>query len=279
MIADRELAGFKVRVYCPEEGAGPFPVVLFSHGLGGSRMGYGYLGRALAAHGYVSIHPSHDDGVELRLEEVESPSPGVAALRAIQQAIDDPRNWELRPRALCRILDELHSLEKLVPKLGSRLDAERVAIAGHSYGAYTALLCAGARIELGGVLRDFSEPRARAFAALSPPGNGSRGLGDESWARIDRPVLCVTGTLDGGLSGQPPSWREESFHAMRPPGKVLVVIEGASHFTFSGGRPRRPADPAHLRDIEQALIGFLERHLKGRDVPFPALQAARVERK
>jgi predicted dienelactone hydrolase len=279
VIADRELAGVKVRVHYPEHDVGPAPVVVFSHGLGGSRMGYAYIGRALATHGYVSIHPSHDDGVALRLDEVESPSPGVAAVRAIQQAIDDPRNWEKRPRGVSKILDELPRLEELVPRLRHRLDSRRVAIAGHSYGAYTALLCAGARIELEGDVRDFSEPRARAFIALSPPGNGSRGLGEQSWARIDRPVLCITGTLDAGLQGQPPSWREESFHAMRPPDKMLVVLDGATHFTFSGGRPRRPADPAHLQVVEAAVIAFLDRHLKGADTPFPALRSARVERK
>ena len=34
-----------VKIYFPKDGAGPFPVVLFSHGLGGSREGYEYLGR------------------------------------------------------------------------------------------------------------------------------------------------------------------------------------------------------------------------------------------
>ena len=35
------------------------PVVLFSHGLGGSREGYGYLGSYWAAHGYVAVHLQH----------------------------------------------------------------------------------------------------------------------------------------------------------------------------------------------------------------------------
>src|ERR1700744_4715141 len=55
-----------VKIYYPRTGAGPFPVIIFSHGLGGSREGYEYLGQYWAAHGYVSVHVQHpgsDDGL------------------------------------------------------------------------------------------------------------------------------------------------------------------------------------------------------------------------
>ena len=274
-VADRTLGALSVRVHYPAEAEGPLPVVIFSHGLGGSKLGYGYLGRAWAARGYVSIHPSHRENVPFGAVEAESPS--LAALRAMKEAIDDPRNWEARPRDVGAMIDSLSHLQ--IPALEGKLDASRIAVAGHSYGAYTALLCAGARIRLDGRARDFRERRAQAFIALSPPGDGSRGLDASSWAEIAAPVLCVTGTLDGGLQGQPPAWREESFRAMQPPDKTLVVVEGAAHFTFSGGRPRRAADPAHLRDIEAATLWFLDRHLKHAVQPLPPLPSSRVERK
>ena len=274
-VADRTLGGVSVRVHYPGVVASALPVVVFSHGLGGSKMGYGYLGRAWAAHGYVSIHPSHRENVPFGAVDAEQPT--LATLRAMKGAIDDPANWEARPRDLAAVIDALPELQ--IPALEGKLDAARLAIAGHSYGAYTALLCAGARVRLGAWSRDFRERRARAFIALSPPGNGSRGLDDSSWARIEAPVLCVTGSRDGGFQGQPPEWREESFRAMRPPDKTLVVVEGAEHFTFSGGRPRRAADPAHLRDIEAATLWFLDRHLTDSERPLPALPGSRVEQK
>lgn len=274
-VADRELQGIAVRVHYPLDAQGPWPVVIFSHGLGGSRLGYGYLGRCWAAHGYVSVHPSHRENVPPGVAEAEQP--GLAALRAMKEAIDDPRNWEARPRDVRRVLDALPQLG--IAALEGRLDPARVAVAGHSYGAYTALLCAGARVLLGGEQRDFSEPRARAFIALSPPGNGSRGLEAASWEAVDRPVLCVTGTRDAGLQGEPPAWREGSFRALPPPDKTLVVVEGAEHFTFSGGRPRRKADPAQLREVEEATLWFLDRHLKGARRDFPALARSRVMHK
>src|SRR3954453_8460143 len=48
-----------VKIYFPQSGPGPFPVILFSHGMGGNRDGYEYLGRHWASHGYVSVHVQH----------------------------------------------------------------------------------------------------------------------------------------------------------------------------------------------------------------------------
>ena len=281
-VADRVLGGLSVRVHYPAAAGAAgapveaaLPVVVFSHGLGGSRLGYGFLGRAWAEHGYVSLHPSHRENLPFGAAEAERPS--LSTLRAMKEAIDDPRNWEARPRDVAAAIDALSGLQ--LPALAGKLDASRIAVAGHSYGAYTALLCAGAGIRLDGATSDFRERRAQAFIALSPPGNGSRGLEAASWADITAPVLCVTGTHDRGFQGQPPEWREESFRALPPPDKTLVVVDGAEHFTFSGGRPRLPADPAHLRDIVAATLWFLDRHLKGDPRALPVLAGSRVERK
>jgi hypothetical protein len=43
----------------PSLGAGSVPLVVFSHGIGGSMDGYSYLGRYFAAHGYASLHVQH----------------------------------------------------------------------------------------------------------------------------------------------------------------------------------------------------------------------------
>ena len=47
------------KIYFPKIGRGPFPVIIFSHGLGGSRDGYEYLGRHWASYGYISVHLQH----------------------------------------------------------------------------------------------------------------------------------------------------------------------------------------------------------------------------
>ena len=49
------------RVYLPHRASPsqPVPLVVFSHGLGGSRLGYSYLGRYWADAGIASLHPQH----------------------------------------------------------------------------------------------------------------------------------------------------------------------------------------------------------------------------
>src|SRR5258708_4014573 len=54
-----------VRMYLPANEK-PEPVVVFSHGLGGSRAGSKFLGEQWAARGYVAVfvqHPGSDDAV------------------------------------------------------------------------------------------------------------------------------------------------------------------------------------------------------------------------
>ena len=54
-----------LRVYLPAATA-PAAIVLFSHGLGGNREGYAYLGEHWAARGYLAVflqHPGSDDSV------------------------------------------------------------------------------------------------------------------------------------------------------------------------------------------------------------------------
>jgi predicted dienelactone hydrolase len=275
VIADRTLPGnLPVRVHYPAQGD-RLPVIVFSHGLGGSRLGYGFLGKAWAERRYVVVLPSHRENVPAGVAEVEQPS--VAEMRAMKEAIDDPLNWPRRPLDIRRTVDALETLPDHVRALRGRLDLSRIGVAGHSYGAYTTLLCAGARVEIGGEQRTFAEERARAFVALSPPGNGARGLSAPSWSSIHAPLLCMTGTADGGILGEPPVWREDAFRGLLGSGHGLVVLDGADHFTFSEGRPRHPAEPLHLRQTEAATGWFWDKHLRGIDAPFPDLPGSRVE--
>ena len=56
-LADGKTA--TMRVYSPKAATAACPVVIFSHGLAGSKEGYGFLGKRWAEHGYVAIHPDH----------------------------------------------------------------------------------------------------------------------------------------------------------------------------------------------------------------------------
>ena len=47
-----------VRLYLPQ-GGGPVPLVVFSHGIGGSRRGYSWLGQHFARHDIAGLHLQH----------------------------------------------------------------------------------------------------------------------------------------------------------------------------------------------------------------------------
>src|SRR4051812_40026410 len=59
---DREVP---VRLYVPQKAKGPRPVVIFSHGLGGSRDNAAYLGKHWASHGFVCVYVQHRGSDEL----------------------------------------------------------------------------------------------------------------------------------------------------------------------------------------------------------------------
>jgi predicted dienelactone hydrolase len=90
-----------VRFYLPTQ-ITPGPVVLFSHGLGGSRSGSAYLGKHWAARGYVVIfiqHPGSDDSVW-------KDDPSRDWMSALQQAAS-LKNFLLRVQDVPVVLDQL----------------------------------------------------------------------------------------------------------------------------------------------------------------------------
>lgn len=249
---DRNLG---MKVYHPAQGAGPWPVIVFSHGLGGSQWGYGYLGSYWAAHGYVSIHCTHP-GSDWLLWDGQGMRTGLGNLR---KALVDPRVYADRPLDLSFILDHLGLLEEKVPALAGRLDRTRVAVAGHSLGAHTALAMVGLRADGRG-----ADPRPRACLALSPPGPEAEAPGG-SGAGIARPVLAITGSDDEQPleSGHGLEWRLETWAALPPGGKYLLVIPGAKHLTFAAGGMGVRADPAHLDLVQRASTAFWDAWLRG----------------
>jgi predicted dienelactone hydrolase len=249
-----------VKLYHPADGVGPWPIVMFSHGLGGSQWGYAYLGRHLAEHGIVSIHCSHP-GSDWLLWDGKGMGAGIANLRT---ANADPVNWRERPRDITFLIDQLDAFESRVPALAGRLARDRIAAVGHSLGAYTVLALAGLRPTLPGegdhVLAD---RRVRAVVAMSPQGSGGF-LPPGCWAGVDRPVLLMTGTKDEEpFSGRDRglAWRQEAWDGLPDGAKHLFILEGATHMTFSAGGMGEKASPVLLAAISTAVTAFLDAQL------------------
>lgn len=262
-----------VKLYHPAEGAGPWPVVVFSHGLGGSQWGYAYFGRYLAAHGMVSVHCTHP-GSDWLLWDGKGMGTAMSNLR---KANADPDNWRERPRDVSFLLDHLDQFEAKVPALAGRLARDRIAVAGHSFGAYTALALVGLQPALPEqpalVLAD---PRVRTVVAMSPQGSGGF-LPAGCWAGVTGPVLLMTGTRDEEpFSGRNHglAWRLEAWSGLPEGAKHLFVLDGATHMTYSAGGLGEKASPAQLAAICQAAGAFLEAHLAAPPVAFTPPEVA-----
>ena len=155
-----------VKLYFPKTGNGPFPVIIFSHGLGGSRDGYEYLGRHWASHGYVSVHLQHKGSDTAVWKDQANP------MEAMRQAVKDLRNSINRPLDVRFAIDQMEKMNRDKGPLHGRLDLGRVGMAGHSFGAWTTLAVIGeVFVGLGGREISLADPRVKAAIAMSarPP--------------------------------------------------------------------------------------------------------------
>ena len=241
-----------LKIYYPQ-GSGPFPVVIWSHGLYGSRQTYHALGEYWASYGYVVIHPSHDDSLQ------------DGTLReGLRRALQDPRLIQGRPQDISFVISSLTEIERAQPALKGKLDAARIGVGGHSYGAYTAEAIAGASVAVPGgkALQSFADKRVRAVVAMSPQGEGEMGLSRESWSGIRLPVLTVYGSLDFGSQRRTPDWRSQPFSYSPPGDKYDVELKGATHMTFTGPRGGGAEDKL-FQCARMEALAFWDAYLKG----------------
>lgn len=255
------------RLYPPEKVTGPAPVVVFSHGLGGSRNGAPYLGKALAEAGYWGIFLQHHGSDE----KVYAGLQGYSAIsKALLDSLRDPANMVNRFRDIPFVLDELERLNTEEGPFQGRFELSAgVGLAGHSYGARTVLAAAGQTI--GPVGAEFKDPRVAAVVALSP--SGGRGIGGEEllpadhFAAIDIPVLHVTGTEDTPPLAETefdPYIRTLPFQHIPVDEQYLLVFGGAKHDDFSGMARGKPApDNRYTVTLAETACLFFDAHLKG----------------
>lgn len=224
-----------VKVYYPTEhgrpAPGPLPVVLFSHGLGGSREGYSYLGLHWASHGYVCVHLQHrgsDDSVWRGQGE---------PLKALKEAARNPRSAIDRTADVRFVLDRLEKLQSEEGPLKGRLDLKRIGMAGHSFGAHTTLAVAGqvAVLPWGREISQ-ADPRIKAAVIMSPPVPQRPAQRQKAYQKIAIPCFYMTGTEDDSPIGQ--TRKEDRRLPFDLSGdladRYLVIFTGGDHMIFSG---------------------------------------------
>ena len=216
-----------IRLYQPRISsfATPAPLIIFSHGIGGSRLGYSYLGSYWASHGLASLHVQHVGSD--RSIWFGNPFNLVSRLQEAAQ----------EKEALARVFDLRFALTQILrDPLGQAINPNQIIAAGHSYGANTTLLASGARVNRDNIPVELSDFRIKAAIVISAPRFYGQKSVDSILQPVRLPTLHITATEDniqipGYFSGYPD--RLAIFEAIGSERKALAVFEGGSHSMFT----------------------------------------------
>jgi len=237
---------------------GPFPIIIFSHGYGLSDRAYEPLISYWTSNGYLCIRPNHADAGQIKETPINTTPPPrqerrgrnerraqqpqatvtpIVRNNSAEQIWDKEREpqWQARAADIELIINSLGELERQFPELTDKMDHAKIGVAGHGYGAFTALLIGG--------MQTFSNPplsvadaRVKAVEAFSPPGVAeNRGTTAQSWANLHAPTLFMTGTNDrGGTETETADWRKQSFENAPAGDKYFVLLDNAGYASFVG---------------------------------------------
>jgi predicted dienelactone hydrolase len=241
----------------------PYPLVIYSHGFAANAAWASAVLEHLASHGFVVVAPEHQEQFDFDWSEVPNAS------------ID-------RPHDIKQTLDYAEQAAAPGGDLAGLIDMDKVAMAGHSYGGYTALAMAGAQYDLDafnarcarlapddpktflcapivpheaemaaragldpmptGLWPSFGDPRVKAILSLA----GDSYLFDKAGlSKITIPLMAIGGTAD---TGTPFDWgAEPAYTYSSSPRKALVGFEGGEHFLLAtcDAMPWWSATPFH----------------------------------
>lgn len=263
------------KIYYPAGAERSLPVIIFSHGTGGSRAAYAYLGQHWASHGYVSVHVQHLGSDTAVWQGQAEPMKSMrAAATSVENSVQRPRDVSFAIRAL----DEMARGDSV---LSGRLDRERIGAAGHSFGAYTTLAVAG-QVFVGPDGEEFhlAEPRVKAGVAMSPSAPRRRDRLEAIYGSIHIPLLHMTGTRDESPLGLTAAAdRRLAFDHIRGADQCLVIFRDADHMVFSDHRRRLAAgakDPQFHELIRMTTTAFWDAYLKEDSAARAALAAGLI---
>ena len=214
----------ELRLTAPAEGD-RLPIVILSHGFGPSfyvpsKDGYAHLAQFWAERGFAVIQPTHASSCVGGLPE---------------DAEGAPFFWRERAAEIRTIIDRLPEIEERAPAVSGRLDHNRIAAAGHSFGGHTVSLLLGAQLHG----ETFSDPRIKAGILLAAPGRGGKDLTEEHAARfpffeldfshLKTPSLVVCGADDKPhFTPRGADWHADAYHDAVG-AHALLTLHGVGH--------------------------------------------------
>lgn len=289
-------------LYLPP-GQGRVPLVIFSHGLGGSReTGAAWLSH-WSAHGFACLalqHPGSDRDQLAGVAPLDLPRVMAQAMTG-EQMLSRVADVQFVVARLARgassdRAEEADMAEGPSSPAGAaplppaeaaspsgdapepfpfeRLDLDRLGFAGHSFGALTAQALAGERLDWGKPDVTTAKP-FRAYLALSPSARGAPAGRAAGFAAICRPFFSITGSRDKGIGRGDvgPENRRLPFAHMPPGHKYLLVLAGATHRHFAGEAEDRRRTPAFTRAVQAASLAFWRCYLMGEEAARRWLQS------
>lgn len=256
-----------------------FPVILLSHGLGGSGFGYTALIEDLVSHGYVvaAIDHTYTAGAvvfpngDIVLQHHDQPPPGLSPEEQFKRMAASVTETISEGAADVRfVLDKLIALDHDAHSpLSGHLDLDEVAAMGHSAGAeFAARACQlDARFKACVDLDGGMVP----VAALPDYSDG---------ATMKQPLLFLEAVHAGSkMFGSPEQIqayfkkKEEQFHTCCPPGSYAVELHspGIMHGSFSddplleAGNASDAGLARHNLDLIETFVrAFLDQTLQRR---------------
>ncbi len=251
----------QVRVSAPAEGT-DLPVIVFAHGFGLAMDSYDPLVDFWAAHGFVVVQPTFLDSLTLGLTPA------------------DPRHaniWRTRVDDLERVIDDLGTIIAAVPGLANRVDRDRLAAAGHSWGGQSVSKLLGARVvgTDGQPGADATDARVKAGVLLATTGVGGENLTpfaqehfsfmSPDFAQLHTPTLVVAGDHDQSpLSTRGPDWFTDVY-TLSPGAQSLLTLFGGEH-SLGGIHAYRATDttdesPERVDLLRRTSTAFLKKAL------------------
>ncbi|MEU2834482.1 chlorophyllase [Streptomyces lavendulae] len=263
----------QVKVTAPISGRS-LPVIVFSHGNAWSMDGYEPLVDRWAAAGFVVVQPTH----------LDSRRNGIAW--------DDPRFatiWRVRIADLHAVLDGLGDILAQAGDLETRVDRDRVAVVGHSWGAQTAGALLGARVlDADGIPgEDFSHSAVSAGALIAATGSGDTltpfavehlPFMRPDYSTMTAPALVIAGGSDQSqLSTRGPEWFTDAYHLSPSPKSLLGIAKGEHTLGGLAGEmvaETTDEDPARVALVADAISAYLHDAFKLDDAAWTALDNA-----
>lgn len=241
------------------------PLIVWSHGLGGSIDGAAFLSRYIVSHGYVVVHVQHQ-GTDSGLWEGKPGHP-----------------WDIikdtvipRSATLARFVDVPFMLDNLPEwvaqheELTGKIDFKNVGMSGHSFGAMTTQVMLGQQFpDEQGILQDYSDPRFKCGILYSPvPAFHLTGaMPQDIYGGIDRPAFHMTGTDDSSpVEGFGHERRLAVYEYSGKAEKMLMILKDGDHMIYNGSRGKLGQNPnreKHEAIIKVAALAYWEAKLKG----------------